>query len=133
MKTDNKALAIRWMEDSWNHRRHATIDELLEPHGVGYLEGGRKITGPEEFHLVRHELIGAFPDINIRIEGAVAEGEVVALRWRLLGTHTGEAMGKPTGKPLDVVGTTWFKFLNGKIVEGHDTWNQGALIKELSS
>ena len=132
MPDDNKALAIRWMEDSWNLRRDATIDEMLLPDGIGYLEG-RTIRGPAEFHEVRRELIAAFPDIHIRIEGAVAEGDAVVLRWRLLGTHKGAGMGlRPTGKPLDVVGSTWFRFTGGKITEGHDTWNQGGLLAYLS-
>lgn len=133
MATDNKALAIRWMEDSWNHRRDATIEELLAPDGVGYLEG-QTITGPAEFQAVRRGLIAAFPDIRIKIEGCVAEGDEVVLRWRLSGTHRGEAMGlKPTGRTFDVVGSTWFRFKGGKIVEGHDTWNLGALLDSLAS
>lgn len=133
MHESNKALAIRWMEDSWNRRRDATIDELFAPEGIGYLEG-RIIRGPAEFHAARRELITAFPDIRIEIEGSVAEADQVVLRWRLSGTHQGEAFGlKPSGKSINVVGSTWFRFLNGKIAEGHDTWNQGALLAFLAT
>ncbi|MFA5938308.1 MAG: ester cyclase [Sinimarinibacterium sp.] len=133
MRENNRALAIRWMEDSWNNRRDATIDELMVPNCIGYLEG-QTIKGAAEFHSVRRELISAFPDIRIKIEGSAADGDTVVLRWRLSGTHQGAAFGlQPTGKPFDVVGSTWFRFLDGKLIEGHDTWNQGALLAYLSA
>lgn len=133
MHEANKALAVRWMEDSWNRRRDSTIDELLLPDGVGYLEG-RIIKGPAEFHAVRREFLTAFPDIRIEIERSVAEGDQVVLMWRLLGTHKEAAFGlKPTGRSIDVVGSTWFRFSGGRIVEGRDTWNQGALLASLSA
>lgn len=133
MQHDNRLLAIRWMEDSWNHRRDATIDELFAADGVGYLEG-RVVRSAGDVHQMRHEVIAAFPDIHIRIEDSIADGDRVVLRWRLLGTHTGVFAGiAASRRSLDVVGTTWFRFSNGKIVEGHDTWNVGGVLAGLAA
>lgn len=133
MNDDNRALAVKWMEDNWNRRREAVIDELLDAQGIGYMEETR-VCGPAEFRAVRSELLAAFPDLRVEVQDVVADGAIVALRWRMRATHTGSAMGlHPSGKSVDVVGSTWFRFADGKIVEGYDTWNQGALLSSLAA
>ena len=132
MSAHNKALAIRWIEDCWNARQERTIADLLAPDGVGYLEGGLTIKGPAEFDAFRREYIAAFPDVSVKIEEILADGDVVALRWRATGIHQGR-IGEcdPSGKCVEVVGSTWLRFRDGKIVEGRDTWNQGAFMASL--
>ncbi|MEO6687704.1 MAG: ester cyclase [Dokdonella sp.] len=132
MQADNRALTLRWMEDNWNRRRDAVIEELLDAHAVGYMEGVI-VRGPAEFRVARSELLTAFPDVRMDIEAIIAEDDLVAIRWRVSGTHTGAALGlAPSGKMFDAIGSTWLRFANGKIVEGHDTWNQGALMASLA-
>jgi predicted ester cyclase len=48
----------------------------------------------------------------------VAEGDWVAYRWTMSGTHKGEYEGiAPTGKPVKFTGITMLRFSKGKIVE----------------
>ena len=135
MKHDNRALAIRWLEENWNTRNERIIDELLMPQTVGYMEGV-EAKGPAGFREVKQGMLASFPDLRIEILAAVADGEVVAVRWRLRGTHKGAGPGalKATNRPVDVTGSTWFRFDGkGKILEGHDTWNQGAVLASLAA
>jgi steroid delta-isomerase-like uncharacterized protein len=133
MSEDNRTLAVKWMDDNWNRRREAVIEELLDPHSIGYMEG-TQVRGPTEFRAVRSELLAAFPDLRVEIQDVVADGALVALRWRMRATHTGSALGlAPSGKSVDVVGSTWFRFAGGRIIEGYDTWNQGALLASLAA
>jgi len=132
MSEDNRRAAIRWMEEIWNQRRVEVVDELMAPHATGHMEGA-VINGPEDFRAMRQQLLTAFPDLHVHVEETIADRDIVALRWRLHGTHLGEAMDlKPSGRRIDAVGTTWFRFADGKIVEGRDTWNQGALFASLA-
>ena len=56
----------------------------------------------------------AFPDLQTTIEHQIAEGDTVATRARLSGTHHGSFMGvAPTGKHL-----TWGVLLMDQIVDG---------------
>ena len=56
----------------------------------------------------------AFPDLRTTIEHQVAEGDTVATRATLSGTHLGAFMGvAPTGKHL-----TWGILLMDQIVDG---------------
>jgi steroid delta-isomerase-like uncharacterized protein len=63
-----------------------------------------------------------FPDLSITIEDVMAEGDRVAARVVMRGTHRGEFQGiTPTGKRVEVRAIDMFRISNGKIVEhwGH--------------
>ena len=132
-QSENTALARRWFDDVWNKRREATITEILHPDAVGHLEG-LVTRGVTEFRSARAFLIGAFPDFHITVDGTVAEGDNVVLRWSVTGTHNGDDLGIPaTGKRVSFRGITWLRFVDGRLVEGWDSWNQGRLMNELQA
>jgi predicted ester cyclase len=63
-----------------------------------------------------------FPDLSITVEDMMAEGDRVAARVILRGTHRGEFQGiAPTGERLEVRAIDMFRISNGKVVEhwGH--------------
>ncbi len=63
-----------------------------------------------------------FPDLSITVEDVMAEGDRVAARVTMRGTHRGEFQGiAPTGKRVEVRAIDMFRISNGKIVEhwGH--------------
>ena len=63
-----------------------------------------------------------FPDLSITIEDVMAEGDRVAARVTMRGTHRGEFQGiTPSGKRIEVRAIDMFRISNGKIVEhwGH--------------
>lgn len=60
----------------------------------------------------------AFPDIRFSVDDLFGEGDLIAARWALTATQTGEFRGRPpTGRSVAVSGNTVFKFRDGKIVE----------------
>ena len=62
--------------------------------------------------------IKAFPDINHHILDIVAEGDKVAVRLNITGTHKGEYQGiPPTGKEVSIDGMDFLAIVDGKIVE----------------
>ena len=63
-----------------------------------------------------------FPDLSITVEDVMAEGDRVACRVVMRGTHRGEFQGiAPTGKRVEVKAIDMFRMSDGKIVEhwGH--------------
>jgi predicted ester cyclase len=127
----NRALALRWFEEVWNRQLGATVEEVFAPAAVGHMEGV-EVVGPAEFHKVRAALLAAFPDLQLTAEDTVAEGNKVVVRWRATGTHLGEGFGiRATRAAITVRGMTCLRIENGRIVEGWDAWNQGALIESL--
>ena len=64
-----------------------------------------------------------FPDVTIRLESIVAEGDLVASRVVVTGTHTREYLGVPaTGKTLRTSAVSIDRIVGGKIVE---SWGEG--------
>jgi steroid delta-isomerase-like uncharacterized protein len=84
---------------------------------------------------IREETLGyrrAFPDFAFTIEDQVAEGDKVVTRWSWRGTHTGEMRGiPPTGNRVEMVGTTHFRFADGKIKEGWWHWDFLGMLRQL--
>ncbi|MBT2396045.1 ester cyclase [Streptomyces sp. ISL-100] len=84
---------------------------------------------------IRMEALGyrtAFPDFQFTIEDQVAEGDRVATRWSWRGTNTGEMRGMPaTGNAVSNVGTTTFRFEDGKIKEGWWHWDVMGMMRQL--
>ena len=84
MNNANAQLALRWFDELWNQRRTATIDELLTPDSIGHLAAG-DVHGIEDFKRVHAEFIKAIPDLTLSVEGVIADGDEVAVRWMRLG------------------------------------------------
>ncbi len=77
-----------------------------------------------------------FPDLSITVEDVMAEGDRVAARITMRGTHRGEFQGiTPTGKRVEVRAIDMFRISNGKIVEhwGHADDPTGYLRKSRCS
>jgi predicted ester cyclase len=63
-------------------------------------------------------LLQAFPDLAVRIETIIAEGDNVAIHAWYEGTHKGELMGyKPSGKRLQFQVVSMDRVENGRIVQ----------------
>jgi predicted ester cyclase len=64
------------------------------------VEGGQ---GLEYLKQLARNLITAFPDVRLTVEELVAEGDRLAARVSVEGTHQGEFLGiKPTGRKIKV-------------------------------
>ncbi len=76
-------------------------------------------TGLQAFYGL---LWSAFPDGEITLDDLFAEGDRVAARFHMTGTHKGDFMGlAPTGRPVTIEGITILRFTNGECVE---RWNR---------
>ena len=129
--TANETLARRWFEEVWNQRKDQTVRDLMAEECDGHMEGG-DVRSPAEFLAARAALLAAFPDIAVKVEDVVSEGDKVVVRWSATGTHRGGELGIPaSGRKASFRGMSWIRFANGKIVEGWDSWNMGRLLQEL--
>jgi len=129
----NSADARRWFEEVWNRKSEGIVHEMLAPNIVAHLEPMDVYSIPE-FLEQRAILLQVFPDIHIRLDSVIAQGNEVALRWTTTGTHLGAFMNiQPSGRQFTFRGMTWLHFENGKIVEGWDSWNQAALLQQLQA
>jgi steroid delta-isomerase-like uncharacterized protein len=77
-------------------------------------------------------VVSAFPDLNFSIDDMVAEGDKVAVKYTIKGTHKGTYQGIPaTGKQIAVKGVEIFKIAGRKLVEGWDFPDSLGLMTQL--
>lgn len=77
-------------------------------------------------------LRAAFPDARITIDKVVAEGDKVAVRFTLRGTHTGELMGiQPTGRQVVVTGIDINRVQGNQIAERWANFDTFGMLQQL--
>jgi steroid delta-isomerase-like uncharacterized protein len=74
----------------------------------------------------------AFPDATYSVDDSIAEGDKIANRYTLRGTHKGVFMGiPPTGKQIVVKGANIYRIREGKIVETWDFLDTFGMMAQL--
>jgi predicted ester cyclase len=116
----NKALVRRFYE-AFGANDQAVCAELLAPDLVAYSHGA---PGPQNraTHLQGIRMWNtAFRDTHFTIEEQIAEGDKVATRVILRAIHSGgEFQGlPPTGKQIELSGTSIEQIKDGKILKRH--------------
>jgi steroid delta-isomerase-like uncharacterized protein len=134
MSEQNKALSKRNFEEVWNQHKLNVIDELVSANTVLYdpsIPGG-KVTGPKGYRQFVEVYLAAFPDVHFTINDQFADGDKVATRWTVSGTHKGDLMGiAPTGKHSTSTGITIDRYQNGKAVESFSNWDTLGMFQQL--
>jgi predicted ester cyclase len=110
----NKEIVRRFVTEALSGRNLGLADELLAPNYVNRLTGA-------DLAAFKGFLTGmstALSDVRLEIDDLVAEGDSVVARWTMEATHTGSLMGEtPTGKRVSSRGLTYYRLVNGQIVE----------------
>jgi predicted ester cyclase len=122
----NKEIVRRVLEEFWHQGNERVLDELFATDYINHELSNPEVRGLEEYKQwargARAMWSAAMPDWRVTIEDLVAEGDKVAKRWVLRGTHTGEMLGaSPTGKRVEMRAMTLYHITNGKVREIH--WN----------
>jgi steroid delta-isomerase-like uncharacterized protein len=88
----------------WDEGNIGLVDELLAPDYVNHSPGiPDQPEGSEGVRAVVAMLRSGMPDLRVVIEDMIAEGDKVAVRYTLEGTHEGELFGiPPTGQHLSI-------------------------------
>jgi predicted ester cyclase len=127
---ENKALIRRIYELS-TEKDVAALYELYDP---GYIEHLRISDQTlEQLKLGVRAIFAAFPDLRFTVEDMVAEGDKVAYRVTITGTHTGGLyMGiAPNGKKIEMKNTSIKRIANGKLAESWGTLDTISMMRQL--
>ncbi|HEX4734745.1 MAG TPA: ester cyclase [Thermoleophilaceae bacterium] len=115
----NKELSRRWIA-VFNERDDAAQADVLGPGYVAHAPASLE-PAPLDSEAWARFLAGfveGFPDLQLTVEDAVGEGDLVAQRVHFAGTHTGEFQGlPPTGKKVDFYGLELNRFVDGRVAE----------------
>jgi steroid delta-isomerase-like uncharacterized protein len=103
--------------------------ESVRAHGLG--PEALDKAGMKGFYTA---LWGGFPDLTLKIEDLVGEGDKVVWRVTASGTHTGSFQGVPaSGKSVTFGAHYTFRFEDNKIVERWSTIDRVALLVQIGA
>lgn len=114
----NKATVRRFFEDVLPRGDIDQVDALV---GVSFVDHNPVPGQPAGAEGIRHVvrgLHGAHTDLHLTIDDLVADGDRVAARWSLRGTHTGPLFGMPpSGDRVENSTLVFVRLEDGKVVE----------------
>jgi predicted ester cyclase len=115
---ENKRLIRRYIDEVVNTGDVTNLAEFISPE---YAEVFNNVRYPVGLDGAKRHVLGVretYPDLHVRIEQQIAEGDWVVSRITAKGTHRGAWLGMhPTGKVLEMTGVNVDKVVGGRIVE----------------
>jgi len=120
---ENKELVRRYFDERWNHGSLDVCDELLS--------SSMDIEEQKEFVRAQHAALG---NLHLTILDLLAEGNQVAIHWRIDGTHKGDFLGvAATGKPVTFQGIALLRITDGKIADDIADWDNQSILEQLGA
>ena len=109
--------------------------ELVSPKASFYVPGRTDpVSGPPGYLEIIQMMRSGFPDIQWTLEELIAEGDKVAARFTMRGTHQGTFFGvPPTGKKITVQALNIYRFADGQIVEERGQPDLLELLKQIGA
>jgi len=112
METEsNKQLIRRFYEEVWGKGDGTVAMEVFAPDYVRHdLRPTAALPGPEGQAKIAADFRAAFPNLQLRVDLLVAEGDMVVARWTMQGTNLGPwGTQKPTGRRAHFSGVNFFR------------------------
>jgi steroid delta-isomerase-like uncharacterized protein len=129
-----KEVINRWFEEVRNARDKSAIIAMMAEDAVAHLAGGAQTHGRAQFSQFQDFFLASFPDLSVRILRSVGDDTQACLHWEASSTHRGDFAGiATTNRKVDFSGMSFVTVRDGKITEGWDCWDYGALMTTLSS
>jgi predicted ester cyclase len=122
----NKALTLKGIEEMFNKGELSVVDELVADRGQDHQEApGTDFA--EHLKDVITKMRRAFPDLHFELHHILAEGDMVASRSTMTGTHEGRfEIGPfrdipPTSRRVEVAHMHFFRWVDGKNTRTYGT------------
>lgn len=130
---DNRTVIERFFEKILKERDFSVLGDFVSESYVQHSPTPDQSVGIEGVRRHIQLFFTAFSDTEYRLEGIVAEGNKVAARWALSGTHTGDFLGMPpTGSRIETSGIDIYSLQEGKIKEHWHEMDMLRLMTELN-
>ena len=132
----NKAIVQRMIDEVMNLQNMGVVDEVFADDYLMHDPAWpMEVKGPEGFKQWAGAMFEPyFSDSHIAAEDIFAEEDRVVVRWTWSGIHAGEFMGiPPTGRRINVTGTSIHRFADGKFVESWVSYDSLGMMQQLTT
>ena len=139
--TSNIDLCVTAQQQLFGAGRLDLAQELVAPHCIDHGAESRPDaqpgegsapTGPEAIKGTVRWLRAAFPDLDYHVDDALGDGDRVALRCTVRGTHKGDFLGQPpTGRRFEIQQIHIYRVQDGQIAEHWACRDDIAMLRQL--
>ena len=92
------------------------------------------LQGPKGYLMIISMMRSGFPDIQWKLEDLITEGDKVAARFTMRGSHNGEFFGFPaTGKVIVVQAINFYRLMNEQIIEEYGQPDMIGLLRQIGA
>jgi steroid delta-isomerase-like uncharacterized protein len=118
MVESNRHIMERYTREFLSTGDAALAEEFVSPDIVMYYPGQPEQRDLDTLLALVAANREAFPDLVWTVEQMAAEGDTVAVRYTMTGTHQGTFAGVvPTDKPVVAQSMAFYRLADGKIIE----------------
>lgn len=129
---NGRTIARRFTEDIWDKRQLDVTEEIMASDFVDHDPVSGQKAGRDGYKEMVGLFLAAFPDLRVKNEDVIVEGDKVVLRWTAHGTHNGQLMNIPaTGKQVTLKGIDIVRIENGRIVERWGEFDALGMLSQL--
>ena len=135
MTAETNKLVMHRFTDFINTASEELAAELIAQEAIFHVPGhSEPLRGPAGYLAIIGMMRGGFPDIQWTLEEMVAEGDRVAARFTMRGTHRGTFFGvPPTGKTIAVQAMNFYRLSGGKFVEERGQPDMLGLLQQIGA
>jgi steroid delta-isomerase-like uncharacterized protein len=113
---ENEAVVRRGIDEMLSQGRFEIADQVFHSDYVYHGDDRDYVLADTVANM--RDLRTAFPDLQVRVDRAVATGDLVAFHWSGSGTNSGRAAGFPgNGRRIRLSGMAFAFFRDGRIAE----------------
>lgn len=109
--------------------------ELVSPEAIFHVPGrSEPMVGPVGYLAIVGMMRAGFPDIQWTVEELISEGDKVAARFTMRGTHRGQFMGVlPTEKAITAQALNIYHLKNGQIIKEYGAPDMLGLLAQIGA
>jgi steroid delta-isomerase-like uncharacterized protein len=129
---ENKAFVRRFVEEVINRGKLDLIPVFVALDCVEHIPAIGQGVGCEGMKQAYATLLAAFPNLRFTIQDMIAEGDRVAWRWTMHGTHKGVYLGlQPTERDIVVHGASFERIAGDKIMERWAIMPEAEVLRQI--
>jgi steroid delta-isomerase-like uncharacterized protein len=130
---DNKNLNLRWIQ-VFNERDWTAEADYRTNDYVAHMQGAPGPLDAQGWTGFMGLFTTAFPDGHIVVDESISEGQIVASRWTMTGTHRGDFLGvPPTGRPVTMRGIDFSRVVDAKIAEHWAEFDVAGVMQQIGA
>jgi steroid delta-isomerase-like uncharacterized protein len=135
MTAENNKLVMNRFVEFINSASEKLAEELIAQDAIFYVPGQPEpLRGPAGYLAIITMMLGGFSDVQWTLKDMVTEGNKVAARFIMRGTHNGTFFGvPPTGKSIEIQAMNFYILNGGQIVEEYGQPDMFGLLQQIGA